>query len=113
VEREEIINITCPDCHGPITELQENGLLQYRCLIGHLYDVRTFLEARLDAEERALWSAVVALEQTALLLQRLTARVPSDRGKDLERCAELKREQAQQIRTLVETAKTKFTSDMV
>lgn len=63
--------LTCPDCGGSLSELQDGLLLRYRCHTGHAYDARHLLGAQTETVERALWSAVRAHEERATLLRRL------------------------------------------
>ena len=63
--------LTCPDCGGSLSELQDGTLLRYRCHTGHTYDARQLLGTQIETVERALWSAVRAHEERAALLRRL------------------------------------------
>jgi len=67
-EKKELIEATCPECRGPVSEVRYNGLLEFRCLVGHAYSPKSLLEAHSETEERALWAAVVALEETERLV---------------------------------------------
>jgi hypothetical protein len=30
-----LINVSCPDCRGPLSEVIEDGVREYRCLVEH------------------------------------------------------------------------------
>jgi len=97
----EIIEATCPDCRGPLSEHRLEGAREYRCLVGHAYSARTLLQAHSDAQEKALWAAVVALEESANLVELITGQLPSV-AERLQQQAETKLRQAAEIRKVIE-----------
>lgn len=63
--------LACPDCHGVMWEIDEDGLTRYRCHVGHTYTA-DLMELAVDANlHRALASAVRALEEKVVLARRL------------------------------------------
>ena len=70
---------TCPACHGTLWEAHENGLIRYRCRVGHVYSAESMLSAQTDEVDRALWIALRTLEERAALAHRLAQR-GRDRG---------------------------------
>ena len=64
----------CPECHGVLWELEEGGLLRFRCRVGHAYTADALQLAMSDATEDAIWAAMRALEEKAALLRRLATR---------------------------------------
>ncbi len=66
--------LTCPDCGGVLWEIDENGILRFRCHVGHAYTVESLFDGQGAAVETALWTAVRALEERASLLQRMAHR---------------------------------------
>lgn len=64
-------DLTCPDCRGPISESRQGSLTEFACRIGHRYSPVTFLAAHAETRERALWGAVVALEEGAAMAREL------------------------------------------
>lgn len=70
--------IVCPACQGAMTETVENGLLRFRCHVGHAFSVDSLLAEQTESLEAALWASVRALEESAQLADRLAS--SSDRG---------------------------------
>jgi two-component system chemotaxis response regulator CheB len=65
---------TCPACHGTLWEADENGLVRFRCRVGHVYSPESMLSAQTDEVDRALWIALRTLEERAALSHRLAER---------------------------------------
>lgn len=65
--------LTCPDCGGVLWEIRNNGMLRYRCHVGHVYSMDSLVSEQANAVETALWSAIRALEEKAALARRMAA----------------------------------------
>jgi two-component system, chemotaxis family, protein-glutamate methylesterase/glutaminase len=65
---------TCPECHGSLWEADEDGLLRFRCRVGHIYSPESMIAAQTDEVDRALWVALRTLEERAALAHRLAER---------------------------------------
>lgn len=65
--------ITCPDCGGVLWELREGASIRFRCHVGHAYSADSLVAEQTDDVERALWSAIRALEEKAALARRMAA----------------------------------------
>lgn len=65
----------CPDCGGTLWESQEGDVLHYRCRVGHAFSDESLLEAQADGLERAMWTALRALEEMAAHSTRLSERM--------------------------------------
>ncbi|HEX3704641.1 MAG TPA: chemotaxis protein CheB [Vicinamibacterales bacterium] len=65
---------TCPDCSGTLFEIHEGGQLRYRCRVGHAYSDETMVLAQGASTERALWTALRALEERVAMLRKLAER---------------------------------------
>ena len=65
----------CPECHGVLLELADEGHLRFRCHTGHAYSIHSLLAAYGDQIEGSLWKAIRSLEETALLLDTFTRHV--------------------------------------
>jgi len=94
------INVTCPDCRGPVSDVIEDGVREYRCLVEHRYSATGILQAHSEAQERALWAAVLVLEEAAVLASEAASQLPhlaetlAEQGRD-------KRQQANRIRAVL------------
>jgi two-component system chemotaxis response regulator CheB len=96
----ELAPFVCPECGGNLWESEENGVVSYRCRIGHGYS----LEA-LDAEngvsvERALWTAFRALEERSAMSRRVARRL-AERGRS-DSAARFERQAASSARQAAE-----------
>ena len=65
---------TCPECHGTLWEVDQGGLLRFRCRVGHVYSPESMMSAQTDEVDRALWIALRTLEERAALAHRLAER---------------------------------------
>ncbi len=65
---------SCPECHGTLWEVEDNGLLRFRCRVGHVYSPDSMLAAQTDEVDRALWTALRTLEERAALSHKLAER---------------------------------------
>lgn len=64
----------CPECGGVLWEIDQSGLLRYRCRVGHAYTARNLDAEQRQAVETALWSALRALEENASLYKKMAER---------------------------------------
>jgi two-component system chemotaxis response regulator CheB len=64
--------LTCPECNGALWEMDEGGLLRFRCRIGHVYSPDSLLEKQADTVDRALWAGLRSLEERAALCRKLS-----------------------------------------
>lgn len=102
-EQEKLVNATCPECRGPLSELQpEDGPREYVCLVGHRYSARALLEAHSEAQEKALWAAVVALEESVNILKAVTPQFPPDISARLKEQGAKRLEYASRIRDVLQ-----------
>ena len=62
----------CPECHGVLLHLKGSQPLRFRCHTGHAYSATSLAAAMNEGIEDALWTAVRALEEGALLLRHLS-----------------------------------------
>ena len=65
--------LTCPDCHGTIYEIEEGGLLRYRCHTGHAFTLESMRASQTEAWERALYGGLRAQEEQAHFARRVAA----------------------------------------
>lgn len=61
--------LTCPDCHGAMTEYREGNIIRYRCHTGHGHTAESLL-AGIDTNiEKSLWEAMRGMEEGKILLE--------------------------------------------
>jgi two-component system chemotaxis response regulator CheB len=63
---------TCPECHGSLWEIADEGYPRYRCRIGHGFSAESLLALQRADVDAALWIAYRALEERAALFRRLS-----------------------------------------
>ena len=101
MESKGSIEVTCPECRGPLSEVRLGEIVEYRCLVGHTYSAWSVLAAHSEIQERALWSAVVALEEAGNLVRVMAPELRPEVARKLEAQAAEKRNQAKKIREVL------------
>jgi two-component system chemotaxis response regulator CheB len=107
---------TCPECHGTLWEMNEEGVLRFRCHVGHAYASETLVDQQSRGLEDALWAAVRGFEESAKLAARMAERARGLSDEDVERKftrrAETARARADAVRALIERmdAATEFSA---
>ncbi len=69
----ELTSMSCPECKGPLWEIQDGDLLRFRCRVGHAYTAETIVEGQAETVEDSLWMALNTLEESKELYARLAA----------------------------------------
>ncbi len=97
---------SCPECNGVLEEVEEAGLVRFRCRVGHAYSPETLHADQNIAVEKALWAAIRALEEHSEFSKRLASRSLSKKHPRLatrfSEKAEASREDASVLRDLLE-----------
>src|SRR5262245_10303543 len=65
---------TCPDCGGALWELDDHGVLRYRCHVGHGITSEGLASAQVEGVDQSLWAAMRALKEHAELRRRMASR---------------------------------------
>ena len=65
---------TCPECQGTLWEVDEGGVLQYHCRVGHSFSTEGLLAEHDESMEASLWAALRALEENSQLKRRIADR---------------------------------------
>ncbi len=69
---------SCPECGGVLWEVQDEGLLRFRCRVGHAYSTESYMSAQVELVEDALWAALKTLEETSSLNHRMAEQARRD-----------------------------------
>lgn len=97
---------TCPECHGTLWEMGEEGVLRFRCHVGHAYTAETLVAGQSSGLEDALWAAVRAFEENAKLATRMAGRArgleDAEGERRFARRAETAERHADEVRALLE-----------
>ena len=101
-ETSQVLNATCPDCRGPLTQIKNGNLTEYRCLVGHRFSALSALNQHCDAEEKALWAAVVALEETEALVDSMAGFLEPGLAERLRNQAQDKKRLGEEVRGIIQ-----------
>ncbi|MEO5684890.1 MAG: chemotaxis protein CheB [Chitinophagaceae bacterium] len=63
--------LSCPECHGVLSAIQESGRSRFRCHTGHAYSANSLLAGVGDAIEISLWNSLRAAEEKLFLLNMI------------------------------------------
>ncbi|MEA2639736.1 MAG: two-component system, chemotaxis family, protein-glutamate methylesterase/glutaminase [Chloroflexota bacterium] len=92
---------TCPECGGALWEFDEGNGFRFRCQVGHGYAAESLFKEQGGTLEAALWTALRAIQQRALLARRLAGRASGLGHKGAEaRFEEQARELDEQAETI-------------
>jgi two-component system chemotaxis response regulator CheB len=75
----------CPDCGGVLYESSVGGVPTFTCSVGHSYSIDSLSAAQDERLEDSLWTAIRALEDRIVLLDRLAARARDSGAPNSER----------------------------
>jgi len=56
-------NLTCPDCGGILTKIEEEGNSRFRCFTGHVFSEQVLDNEYIDKTEETLWVAIRMMEE--------------------------------------------------
>ncbi len=66
-----LTSFTCPECHGPISRVEDGSPIRFRCRVGHAYGLNSLVDAQNEYAEQVIWSALQALEAKAEMEENL------------------------------------------
>ncbi|HSV16332.1 MAG TPA: chemotaxis protein CheB [Tepidisphaeraceae bacterium] len=66
--------VTCPDCSGALWRETEDGVVKYRCHVGHSFTEQGLLAAKNEEVELALWTALRVLKENATMYRNIIER---------------------------------------
>jgi two-component system chemotaxis response regulator CheB len=95
----------CPNCCGvlAVEELGEDGMLLFRCRVGHTYNEQSLLEAKEEQLETSLWTTIEIFEELVSLHEEFAKRALGTRQAALAREYQRRaREAAQQLKRMRE-----------
>jgi two-component system, chemotaxis family, protein-glutamate methylesterase/glutaminase len=100
--------LVCPDCGGSLWEICEGRPSRYRCHTGHAFTLKSLKWAMDQATEEAIWSAMRALQERALLTRQIADRqqgvAKPDEAATLRAQADSDEANAKKLRSLIEAA---------
>lgn len=96
----KLLEITCPECEGPVWEERQGNIVEFRCRVGHAYSPLALVDEQRQNAERKLWETVIALEAAAETAEQLG----SELGPDAAEIARTKREEAKALRAMLKRA---------
>ncbi len=71
----------CPECHGTLLQLKENGRTRFRCHTGHAFSADSLLAEITEKVEATLWSSIRAIDESVMLMRHMAEHVgESDAG---------------------------------
>lgn len=97
----QLTDVTCPDCRGTIWEVKRGNAKDYRCRVGHTFSAKTMLAEHFVAQEKALYAAIVALEEGASLADRLADQFEPDFSQRLREEGHQREAQAETLREVL------------
>lgn len=63
---------TCPECHGALWEIEDSGILRFRCHVGHAYTADTALVSQSEEIDRLLNELLRSHQERAALAGRMS-----------------------------------------
>ena len=69
--------LTCPECNGALSRIEEKKIVRFRCHTGHAFTENALLADITKCIEEDLWKAIRGLDESILLLQEMSGRSSS------------------------------------
>lgn len=93
-------SITCPNCGGILTEIEEEGIKRYRCFTGHTFSQRLLDELLTEKIEETIWVAIRMMEERRNFISGMEKSFNTNSFIDIER-----KKKAEELKTHVERLK--------
>ena len=71
-------SLTCPECNGALTRIEEEKIVRYRCHTGHAFTENVLLADITKCIEEDLWKAIRGLDESIILLEEMASRTSKD-----------------------------------
>jgi two-component system chemotaxis response regulator CheB len=95
----------CPECHGVLLEIDDDGRIRFRCHTGHAYSLESLLVAINQGIEKSLSAAMRSIEEGSLLMKdiatQLKRRNRSDESGRMMDASDRAKQQAEVVRQLI------------
>lgn len=63
--------LSCPSCGGPLTVMENESVVHYRCRTGHSFTMPSLEEGQGQQLEETLWAALRVLDERLVLLRKM------------------------------------------
>jgi two-component system chemotaxis response regulator CheB len=96
-------SFACPECHGVLLQMKNEGRLRFRCHTGHAYSIDTLLAAMGEAVDDSMWNSIRALEEAGLFMSTVAEHLKAhnaEQAAQLEARARQVREQSTRLREM-------------
>ncbi len=103
-----LTDITCPECRGIIMETPggPGPGKEFRCRVGHSYSPQSMFAEHFAAQEKALWAALVALEEGASLAEKLADILDAGVRERLMEDARQRQTEAEAVKRILQERRT-------
>jgi two-component system chemotaxis response regulator CheB len=91
----------CPDCDGVLWEINDSKPARFRCHTGHAFTIRSLAHVQATKTEDTLWAAVRALQEQAVLLERLATASNDDDADQFSQQSKKLKTQVNQLQQLI------------
>lgn len=102
-----LVPISCPECAGPLWQMEAGNVRRYRCHVGHGFTAKALMATQDAALEQALWTAMRTMEERANLAATM-AQDEIEKGR--YRSAEVYEERAQDSKAHARTIRELLTA---
>jgi two-component system chemotaxis response regulator CheB len=81
----QAVGLGCPECSGGMNVIETGKTVHYICHSGHSYSPATFVAARDDDAEAALWTALSTLQEQTVVLREMALSADRAGDRDIHR----------------------------